>query len=168
MVGELNPHYSKLIRVLQDGESIELQALFVPSLSRHAIPVQSRRRGRRAENLQAKFATLSLILYGSMEMFESIGDFLSQCSEYLQPPLRCDRNVPYYNPQSLTGSERDIQMTFELQGDLSSSQLEAMAQIVDPSDALETEDLNPETEAPAAVKSALYRYVAYLNTTSKS
>ena len=97
-------------------------------------------------------------------MFESIGDFLSQCSEYLQPPLRCDRNVPYYNPQSLTGSERYIQMTFELQGDLSSSQLEAMARVVDPSDALETEDLNPETEAPAAVKSALYRYVAYLNT----
>ena len=165
MVGELNPHYSKLIRVLQDGESVELQALFVPSLSRHAIPVQPRVRGQKAEKAQAKFATLSLILYGSMEMFESIGDFLSQCSEYLQPPLRCDRNVPYHNPQSLTGSEKETQMTFELQGDLSSSQVEAMALIVNPSDALATEDLNPETEAPAAVKSSLYRYVAYLNTT---
>ena len=165
MVGELNPHYSKLIRVLQDGESVELQAFFIPSLSRHAIPVQPRVRGQKAEKLQAKLATLSLILYESMEMFESIGDFLSQCSEYLQPPLHCDRNVPYYNPQSLTGSEKETQMTFELQGDLSSSQVEAMARIVDPSDALETEDLNPETEAPAAVKSSLYRYVAYLPTT---
>ena len=167
MVGELNPHYSKLIRVLQDGESVELQALFVPSLSRNPIPVQPRGRGQKAEKLQAKLATLSLILYGSMEMFGSIGDFLSQCSEYLQPPLYCDRNVPYYNPQSLTGSEKETQMTFELQGDLSSSQVEAMARIVDPSDALETEDLNPETEAPAAVKSSLYRYVAYLHTTFK-
>ena len=165
VVGELNPHYSKLIRVLQDGESIELQTLLVPSLSRHAIPVQSRGRSRKTDKLQAKFATLSLIVYGSMEMFESIGDFLSQCSEYLQPPLHCDRNVPYYNPQSLTGSEKETQMTFELQGDLSSSQVEAMAPMVDPSDALETEDLNPETEAPAAVKSSLYRYVAYLDTT---
>ena len=165
MVGELDPHYSKLIRVLQGGESVELQALLVPSLSRHAIPVLSRGRGRKAEKLQAKFATLSLILYGSMDMFESVGDFLSQCSEYLQPPLHCDRNVPYCNPQSLTGSEKKIQMTFELQGDLSSSQVEGMVPTVDPSDALEAEDLNPETEAPAAVKSSLYRYVAYLNTT---
>ena len=165
MVGELNPHYSKLIRVLQDGESVELQALFVPSFSRHAIPVQLRARGQKAEKLQAKCATLSLILYGSAEMFESIGDFLSQCSEYLQPPLHCDRNVPYFNPQSLTGSEKKTQMTFELQGDLSSSQVEAMARNVDPSDVLETEDVSPETEAPAAVKSSLYRYVFYINTT---
>ena len=165
MVGELNPHYSKLIKVLQDGESVELQALFIPSLSRHANPVHSTGRGRRAEKLHARSATLSLILYGSTDMFESIGDFLSQCSEYLQPPLHCDRNVPYHNPQSLTGSEKETQMTFELQGDLSSSQVEAMARMVDPSDALETEDLNPETEAPAAIKSSLYRYVAYPNTT---
>lgn len=58
-----------------------------------------------------------------------------------------------------------MQMTFELQGDLSSFQVEAMARMVDPSDALETEDLNAETEAPAAVKSSLYRFVTYLNTT---
>lgn len=157
VIGELNPHYSKLIRVLQDGESVEMQALFVPSSSRNAIQVQLRARGQKAEKLRAKSATLSLILYGSMEMFESIGDFLSQCSEYLQPPLHCDRNVPYHNPQSLTRSEKETQMTFELQKDLSSSQVAAMARIVDPSDVLETEDVNPETEAPAAVKSSLYR-----------
>ena len=98
-------------------------------------------------------------------MFESVGDFLSQCSEYLQPPLHCDRNVPYRNPQSLTGREKETQMTFELQGDLSSSQLEVMARIIDPSDVLETEDVIPETEAPAAVKSSLYRCVAYINRT---
>lgn len=168
MVGELNPHYSKLIRVLQDGESIELQALFVPSHSRRAVPVQPVVRGQKAGKLQPRLATLSLILYGSMEIFESIGDFLFQCSEYLQPPLHCDRDVPYHNPQSLTRSEKETQMTFELRRDLSSSQVETMARTVDPSDALETEDLNPETEAPAAVKSSLYRYVAYLNTVSSN
>ena len=164
MVGELNPHYSKLVRVLQDGESIELQALFVPWHLRHAIRIQPRVRGQKAEKLQPKLATLALILYGSMDMFESVGDFLSQCSEYLQPPLHCDRNVPYHNPQSLTRSEKETQMTFELHKDISSSQVEAMARVVNPSDALETEDSNPETEAPAAVKSSLYRYVAHLYT----
>lgn len=158
IVGELNPHYSKIIRVLQDGESIELQATFVPSPSRHAIPRQSRNRGRRAAQLQARLPALSIILYGSMHMFESIGDFLSQCSEYLQPPLRCDRNVPYCNPQSLTREEKDLQMTFQLHGDISHSEVEAIVRGTDPSAPLESEDLNPEAEAPAALKSSLYRY----------
>ena len=51
IIGELNPHYSKLIRVLQDGERMELQALFIPSLSRHAIPCQAGKRGRKVEKL---------------------------------------------------------------------------------------------------------------------
>lgn len=158
IVGELNPHYSKVVRVLQDGDSIELQATFVLSSSRHLIPRQSRARGRKAAQLQARLPALSIILYGSMDMFESIGDFLLQCSEYLQPPLRCDRNVPYCNPQSLTEGEKDPQMTFQFQGDLSHSEVEAIVQGIDPSAMLETEDLNPEAETPAALKSTLYRY----------
>lgn len=160
VIGELNPHYSKLLRVLQYGESIELQTIVVHSLAPHTSSRQPTNRGRKAGRVKAKFPTLSVVLYGSMDMFESIGDFLSQCSEYLQPPLRCDRNVPYYNPQSLAGSKADPQMTFQLQSDVSLSGVEAIAQGADPSAALETEDLNPEMEAPAAVKSFLYRYVS--------
>ena len=158
VVGELNPHYSKILRVLQNAESIELQTLVVPSPLPHASPRQTTNRGRKAGQVKVTSPTLSVILYGPMDLFESIGDFLSQCSEYLQPPLRCDRNVLYYNPQSLGGRKGDPQMTFQLQGELSLSGVETMTQGVDPSAALETEDLNPEMEAPAAVKSSLYRY----------
>ena len=160
VVGKLNPHYSKLIRVLQDGESIELQAHFVPSSSPQAIPRRSRNRGRKAEQLQATSPTLSIIVYGSMDMFDSIGEFLSQCSEYLQPPSRCDRDVPYCNPQSLEARDRIPQTTFQLHGHLALSEVEAVVLGKDPSAVLETEDLNSETEAPAAVKSSLYRYVS--------
>ncbi|CAD6565732.1 MAG: hypothetical protein ASARMPREDX12_006745 [Alectoria sarmentosa] len=158
IVGNLNPRYSKLVRVLQNGESIELQALFVPPTSRHDNPRQSRNRGRKSERLQAQSPTLSIILYGSMHMFESTGDFLSQCSEYLQSPLRCDRNVLYCNPQSLAGRDEDPQMTFQLRVDLSLPQVETIARGADPSAMLETEDLYPETEASAAVKSSLYSH----------
>ena len=74
IVGELNPHYSKIFRVLQDGESIELQALFLPPPSRYTIARQFKKRGRKAEQLQARLPTLSIILYGPTDMFESIGD----------------------------------------------------------------------------------------------
>ena len=159
IIGNLNPHYSKLIRVLQDGESIEVQAIFVPSTSRHASPRRSRNRDRKGEQLQSSLPTISVVLYGSMDMFESVGDFLSQCSEYLQPPSRCDRNVPYCNPQSLAGRDQSPQMTSRFQESLSLSVVNILAQGADPSAVLETEDLNPETDAPAAVQSSLYRYV---------
>lgn len=158
VVGRLNPRHSKLIRVLYDGESIELQALFVPSPSRHAWTRLSKPTGRKPERLQARFPTLSVIVYGSMDMFESTGNFLSRCSEYLQSPLCCDRDVPYCNPQSLVGRNKDPQMTFKLQGDLPLSQVETMTRGADPSAVLETEDSNPETGAPAAVKSSLYSH----------
>lgn len=90
-------------------------------------------------------------------MFETIGDFLSQSSEYLQPPVRCNRNVRYCNPQSLMGRDEDQQMTLELHGHLSLSEVETVAGGADPSAVLETEDSNPEAEASAAVKSFLYR-----------
>ena len=93
-------------------------------------------------------------------MFEMIGDFLSKCSEYLQPPMRCNRNVRYCNPQSLLGRDEEQKMTFELHSHLSLSKVETMAQSADPSAALETEDSNSEIEASAAVKSSLYRYVS--------
>ena len=159
IVGKLNPHYSKLLRVLQDGESIEVQAIFISSSSRHVSRRRSRNNERKGEQLQSTLSTLSVTLYGSMDMFESVGDFLSQCSEYLQPPSRCDRNVPYYNPQSLAGRDQDAQMTFQFQGSLTTSDVKVLTQDTDPSAILETEDLNLETEAPAAVKSSLYRYV---------
>ena len=149
VVGRLNPRYSKLIRVLRDGESIELQTNLVPPPSQKPNPRHSRNRP----------PTLSIIIYGAMDMLESIGGFLLQCSEYLQPPISCDRNVPYCNPQNLAGRDEVPKMTFQLQVDVSSSSVEAVVHGADPSATLETEDLNSEMEAPAVVKSTLYRYI---------
>ena len=92
-------------------------------------------------------------------MCETVSEFLLKCSKYLQPPLRCDRNVPYCNPQSLMAEGKDLQMTFQLDGQNRLSHVEDMARSVDPSAALEIGDFNPEMEAPAAVRSSLYRYL---------
>lgn len=93
-----------------------------------------------------------------MDMFESVGDFLSRCSEFLQSPLRCDRNVPYRNPQSLAGRDENPIMTYQFREVGPSSTIESVAQDADPSVALENEDSFPETEAPAAVKTSLYSH----------
>lgn len=149
----------KLSRVLRDDDSIQLQVYLVPSTSQNTGHSRSKPRGKKTAQPRAKNMTLSIILYGSMDIFESVGDFLSRCSEFLQPPLRCDRNVPYCNPQSLAGKDGNPTMTYQLQGVGPNSTIESVAQDADPSAALENEDNSPETEAPAAIKSSLYRYV---------
>jgi len=129
--------------------------VFEESLSkpRHA-------RSKKAANqavLSHTAISLSVIIYGTKETFEAVADFLSQCSNYLQAPFHCDRDVHYRNPQSLSGRDKNPPTTFQLQETLSASKIETMDKGADPSAALETEDCLPETVPPTVVKTSLYR-----------
>ena len=157
MLGSLDPRYSKLLQVLQREQEIDLQAYMVPTLSQKPSYDRVQQPDRKAARQRKMSASLSVILYGPMDIFELIGEFLSQCSEYLQSPLRCDRNVPYRNPQSLRGRDEEAPLTLQLEADLSFSQIETIAQGSDPSAALETGCRFPETEAPPAIRTRLYR-----------
>ena len=144
-----------MIRVLQAESKIDLQAYVTPAKAQgNSAHRQGPKSGQKKRN---KAFAMSLVLYGTMDTFEDVGDFFSQCSEYLQAPLHCDRNVPYRNPQSLSGREENPPMTFELQLELSSSDIETLTQKVDPSSVLETALLCPESDPPAAVRTPLYR-----------
>lgn len=151
VVGKLEPRHSKILQVLRDDEDMELQAYVVSPLPQEST------RGQAKKSLKNLMPSLSVILYGPMEVFEAVADFLEQCSEFLQPPLHCDRNLPYRNPQSLTAKDRNPPMTFQLDADLCHSQVETIVQGPDPSAALETEDALQETEAPSSIKTSLYR-----------
>ena len=160
VVGRINPYYSKLIRVLREGDTVQAQAYLVvlpPQRGGHSrLKPWSKQRKQSA----IEHTTLSVILYGSLEIFEAVGNFLSGRSEFLQLPLHCDRDVPYRNPQSLTGRDEDPITTFQLPGMRSAFATETIAQITDPCAALENESTFPETEAPAAVKTMLFRYIS--------
>ena len=144
-----------MIRVLQAESKIDLQAYVTPAKSQGNS--SHRHRSKSGQKKRNKAFAMSLVLYGTMDAFEDIGEFLSQCSEYLQSPLHCDRNVPYRNPQSLSGREENPPMTFELQLQLSSSEIETLTQGADPSSVLETAFPCPESDPPAAVRTSLYR-----------
>ena len=159
VVGRINPYYSKLIRVLREGDTVQAQAYLVvlpPQRGGHSRP---KPRNKQRKQPAAEPATLSVILYGSMDIFEAVGNFLSGRSEFLQLPLHCDRDVPYRNPQNLTGRDENPITTFQIPEVCSEFATETIAQTADPSAALENENTFPETEAPAAVKTLLYRYI---------
>lgn len=151
VVGNLEPRHSKILQVLRDDEDVELQAYVV-------FPrPQEPSKGQAKKSFKNSMPSLSVILYGPMEVFEAIAEFLEQCSEFLQSPLHCDRNLPYRNPQSLSAKDQNPPMTFQLEADLCRSQGETIVQGPDPSAALETEDALQETEAPSSIKTSLYR-----------
>ena len=159
VVGRINPYYSKLIRVLREANTVETQAYLVVSPPKRGGHSRPKSKSKQRKHPAAEHATLSVILYGSMEIFEAVGNFLSVSSEFLQLPLHCDRDVPYRNPQSLTGRDENPVTTFHLPEIRSTFATETIAQTADPSAVLENENIFSETEAPAAVKTPLYRYI---------
>ena len=157
LVGRLEPRHYKILQVLRDDEDVELQAYIVPTRSQEPPMDQARKSLDQRTSSGGRTVSLSVILYGPMEIFEATGEFLEQCSEFLQSPLHCDRNLPYRNPQSLSGKDHNPPMTFELDADLCHLPIETMVQYPDPSAALETEDDLPETLAPSSIKTPLYK-----------
>ena len=127
--------------------------------------------------------TLSVNIYGPMVVFETLGEFLSACSENLQPPLNCNWDLPYRNPQSLSGRDDNPPTTFQLESQRFSSHIEELGSHIeelgshikelgshieelgfcaDPSASLESQDSLPETEAPEPIRTTLYRYAYVL------
>ena len=128
VVGKFDARYSKILHILQAEANVVFQAYIPPTMHRNSV--SSRRfKYERMETLklQTRSNVLSVVLYGTMNKFEEVGNFLSDCSEYLQSPLRCDRDVPYRNPQSLYGWEENQAMTSQLQSGLSFTEMGTLA-----------------------------------------
>ena len=157
IVGRLEPRHSKILQVLRNDEDVELQAYVVPTHSQEQSRDLVKKSLKELTPSRTRPVSLSVILYGPMQLFDEIGEFLERCSEFLQAPLHCDRNLPYRNPQSLSGKDPNPPMTFQLEADLCPSQIETMVQGPDPSSALETEDSLQETQAPSPVRTSLYK-----------
>ncbi|KAL8919004.1 MAG: hypothetical protein Q9172_005181 [Xanthocarpia lactea] len=145
---------SKVVRVLANDPDIVLQAF----IERLPSKEQPRARSKQKSTQSTSYSlSLSVILYGSPLLSERLGDFLNQSSIFMQRPLHADRNVPYRNPQSLSGQDEDAPFTMDLKDHTSSSELEVLIQSADLAVALETNATLPETEAPACIQTVLYR-----------
>lgn len=157
-IGRLDPHYSKLLEVILKCRRIELQPYVIPT-SHQTTALKRPRQARKGQQpASSPVRTLSVVFYGPMQILDSVGDFLLKCSEYLQSPLHCDRNVPYINPQSLSGRDTPAPNTFDLVPGDCPAQIEKVHQAADPAALLETEFSYPEAEAPRILLSHLYRY----------
>ena len=100
---------------------------------------------------------LSVTLYGHMEYFDRVGDFLLNCSLYLEDPDGCDRNVRYRNPQSLWGlDDNDLRMTQSATVKINCD-FDLFEDSSDLLEGLEYEQELPETPQPSALMTPLHR-----------
>ena len=160
VIGRLDARYSKIIRILKDEQCLVLQLFLVTASSQARRPRRARIRDQDQAKGQPKdySITLSVNIYGSMVVFETLCEFLAACSVNLQPPLNCNWDLSYRNPQSLSGRDDNSPTTFQLESQRFSAHIEELGFRADPSASLESQNPLPETEAPAHIRTKLYRY----------
>ena len=95
VVGRINPYHSKLIRVLREGNTVQAQAYLVVLSPQRGVRSLPKPKSKQRKQLTAEHATLLIILYESMNVFEAVSNFLSNSSEFLQLPLHYNRDIPY-------------------------------------------------------------------------
>ena len=156
VIGSLDARYSAIFNALLEESAIYLQALIVPFRSSDIGDDDTQSSVKAAASARTKRLALLVNVYGPMDLFDLIGDYLSHCSENLQPPSLCDRNVPYRNPQSLSGRDEEPPMTFHFRADAHLNEIELVEQDSDPSAALETQITFAESPVPVAIRTPLY------------
>jgi hypothetical protein len=100
---------------------------------------------------------LNIIVYGSIVLKDTIGNFLSSYRMYLQDPVGCDRTVLYQNPHIISSEIHEPVMTNMFQSPLFDIQVERLN--VGPdllAQLMENETPLEETEAPPSILANLF------------
>lgn len=143
----------KALQVLQNENDLDLQLLCWPSSS----PKATKGRDRKLQKAFKPSAYLSVIIYGSLDLFDDVGEFLQKCEMYLQDPPLSQRSFPYRNPHRLFGPEDESPSKDQQELEQSSLDMEIVKGFADPFAGLEYEKYLPETEGSCALATPLHR-----------
>lgn len=148
--GRVYKSYVQPLKALLEEQSLELQSYCVIDASQQRFTKDIATSG------QGVRCTISVIIYGSEDLFEDIGDFLQQHDLFLQDPRGCNRNVLYRNPHRLSSTDPAIcPYTLELDQPEPEGQLEDIEATNDILEALNTEEELKEAEQPSGVQTPL-------------
>ncbi|KAL9085447.1 MAG: hypothetical protein Q9165_007597 [Trypethelium subeluteriae] len=149
-IGLIEPATAKAIRVLSEDSDIALQ---VRCTIKREFLTPRRRKSLKTNSVWN--AHLSVIIYGTLKSFNSVGNYLEECGFYLQDPEECDQNVPYRNPHRLSGMQKNPPMTIEQQLDHASIQQKAYS-LADFIETFESQQELPEAATPLPIITPLF------------
>ncbi|KAK3495760.1 SNF2 family N-terminal domain-containing protein [Neurospora crassa] len=109
---------------------------------------------------KATDCTLSIIIYGPLELFEEIGSFFQEHDVYLQDPLHCDRHVRYCNPHRLSSANLEKCIWTSELGKPTTQLVELTSTVPAPEllDAITSAQDLPEADQPRAIRTSLARH----------
>ncbi|XTI84482.1 putative hydrolase [Cenococcum geophilum] len=152
--GSIATEHSHIVQALREDHAIDLQ---VQCDLDGKTASASRKRG--LDDLSRTICSLSIIIYGSGELFEDIGRFFQDCGLFLQDPRGCDRNVRYRNPHRLSARiSEDCAMTFDLDDSFLADQVENLQSPKDLLEILNTEEDLLEAKQPHGLRTTLSRH----------
>ncbi|KAL2852555.1 SNF2 family N-terminal domain-containing protein [Aspergillus pseudodeflectus] len=144
-----DPETQQFLSTLAQEGGIELQ-----------IQLRREKRAKKAYGNKGKGGVslrlrLNVIVYGPVDLFDDIGDFIQENGHYLQEPSHCDRNVPYRNPHCMSGEDDEVPFTFDLgkqEDDF------VPAKVPNLLFGLETCEVLPEDHDPPGLTTSLYSH----------
>ncbi|RFU29395.1 hypothetical protein B7463_g6915, partial [Scytalidium lignicola] len=110
-IGVISKNIAQVLQCLDEDEHFELQAFcqFVPD------PLATiRRQPKSLRSQEQHFLALNVNIYGTLNLYDGLGRFLTEVGLFLQTPEYCNKNVEYRNPQLLTRVGSTPMMTFAL------------------------------------------------------
>lgn len=152
----LSQHALQLLRTLSGSASATFQFL-VQEQQRQGQNVLWKTASRTLSVEPARLF-LSIIIYGSLEMANDVGDWLNSMQMYLQTPEGCDRDVLYMNPHCLSFDEDANISTSQLTEFTSLTQAKDRETRSDPFAELYSDVMLDEAPQPEAIASPLHRH----------
>lgn len=169
ITGDISLDYLYLTEALLDEPKLELQVVCT-LVDDSPLKKTNASRGLQALS-RTKRSTLNIILYGPPDLAEPIFNFIQECNDnledeakiYLQDPVGCDRNVPYYNPQRLPPldpfrQEFTLHLSRKIPLPINTGELQPLPELLELLDS--QEDL-PEATQPPKISTTLKRYVGF-------
>ena len=153
--GDVDFDFAHLTQALFDEKALELEAK--ATTIEHSPKATGKRQAARITKF-SRPCSLSIIIYGPMDLFEEVGSFLEERDIFLQDPVGCKRNVPYCNPHRLPLDGAPPKMTADLE---KPSLLSVVAEDIDTRpellDTLNSQQDLAETEQPRSIRTSLAR-----------
>ncbi|KAK2728231.1 alpha-mannosyltransferase [Colletotrichum kahawae] len=115
---------------------------------------------RSSKKFQQVECRLSITVYGSVEDITEVGDWFQQYEVYLQDPLVCHQNTPYYNPHKLSSESLGTCLMVAEVIDYSTNhiQLQDINSGLDMLDLLSSRQILDEAPQPKAILSPLKKH----------
>lgn len=146
----------KILQQMVVKGDLKLQLSLVRALQAEHCKYEAAREPHRKYTAQTS-VQLFVVLYGSPQKYDDVGDFLQDCGIYLQDPIYCDRNVRYLNPHRLADPIGDNTMTFDIKREELPAEIEELTPPVDLYAQLDSDDFVSEAEQPADIFTPLHR-----------